>query len=742
MPDPPPPSPASPAQQIPASVVLPRQPYPSPSDPRFVTRYSTTRRPPTPPPSDTSSLNATRDSSSYLLNKPGIPDRQQQQASLPLSPLSADQPVPTLLNGPHETKQRTLRNALVTVPEQHANGHQGSQHGSSPSSSGGGASKKGVHFSDHPTTASHAVDMQRRASSGSNTSSTRSGGLRRPANNITSASGGRQRSPISPTSDDAGEPIPGAAARRSKKFFISSPTTDSDDEQHLSFGGRNRARAGVAGVAQRHAPVSSSPLKSPAFVPKSNAAGVSAQTANGTAANVAVEEEGEEGEEDEDEDEEDEDDSDWSSETSDSASTDDEEERQAALRAEEQRQRDMFAKRVPSQVALSSNGSSLLSQLLHPETYSRNFASLPAHLRNNKSAVELARTGISADQVSGLERSQQGTGNNLTVTGLYASKSTAAMANAVAPDRRTLLSQNGLRGPGLRPTASANHLTRLGGAPSGVELESDDDDSDSDSRSDRAGGGSEAASVTAMVTSGDRTGADSANGVSKHKKLTTEQHERLASLMQRHNSKTQLAPTAAADSYVDASYLPRQDRSAAAADGSSAAVPALRRVLSSTTNMAAMQAPQPVQSQGPAAYTPRTTRRTMLATELTQSLRLNLVLERQTRSRLSNMVAAVSSRLAGRAAQGGDDADNAIHSRSDVPEFAPSSSSDHEPTPPTVMRGNTAFRTSRVERAAQMSRSSQRAMHVGRDQHPPSNGRANSDSAIESNYYSPGFHST
>jgi len=330
-----------------------------------------------------------------------------------------------------------------------------------------------------------------------------------------------------------------------------------------------------------------------------------------------------------DEEDDDEDESDWSSDISESS----EDPKAAAVKREDERQRDLFAKRVPSQVNVSGG---LLSQMLHPEDYPRGHANLPAHLRNNKSAVELARARPSG-HLQGLDKASDNI-SELTVTGMHASKSTAVLS--------------AMNRPNLKPTASGNQLSRLrlGGKPSGVELESSDEDEEDD---DRAGKG----------------------------EFTPSQHVKLANLMHKRAPNNAQKAAASSTSVVEDSVLFQ---------------------------------PAPLD-----AFSPRTTRRNMLATELTESLRINMILERQSQQHLAG---AGSNRPAAAAS-------NKVLSKHNI--NAVSGQSGSEPSHrPQVLRGSSRFNDQTTTQPAAR---------------PPLSGlRSSSDPPApqqpQQEYYSPGFH--
>ena len=534
-PHPPPPSPASPTTSIPSSVVLPRQPHPSPSDDRFAV-HSTARRPVSPPHGTTSV-------------KQMLPSVPENQANAPASGFAERVQVQT----------KSLQKSVITL------------HTTQPA----------------PT-------------------------------------------PIMPT--DTGI----AAQKRSKKFFLSSPTTDSDDEALGTSSGKYK-RSSVIQVKPGPLP----PIDPQGKYSSGNASDATfkGQAKDQTGAMAS----GGDSDDDDDDDLEDGDDSDWSS----AASESEEDERQVAVRVEEERQRAMFAKRVPSQANVNGG---LLSQLLHPEEYPRDFANLPSHLRNNRSAVELARARPSGT-LTGLDRAPDS--KNLTVTGMHASKSTAALPNLSRPKLTTAASDN-------------NRLTRLRGAPSGVDLESDDDDEEG------------------------KEGEGQAKG-----EFTPSQHERLVTLMHKRGASTtqKAAPSAT------------------------------------------IVAPGPLQVQGAAAYTPRTTRRNMLATELTESLRLNLIWERQSRSRLAarglgGMVAAVGDRLAGRQPPAAPQGPSLAQEQQGQP---PQDS--QKAMKPRLLQGSSLFQESRLHSDGPLKRSTLPAAGE-----PAAGLKTHADSSSINDYYSPGFH--
>lgn len=382
------------------------------------------------------------------------------------------------------------------------------------------------------------------------------------------------------------QPIPAVATqpahlkKNNKKFFLSSPTTDSDEE---AFGSSPAHRVSLASSMPA---IDASAEAGPSRMQQKGASETRASAMNGKAAQHGEAEEAVSDDEDDEfedeEEEEEEGESDWSSETEDS-----EDERIAAARKEEERQNSMFAKRAPSQVNLQ-NG--LLSKLLHPHDYPRDFANLPLHLRSNRSALELARARPQG--MVGLDKTEDQQGPQLTVTGLHASKSTAAISN---------LGRAGL----LRANASGNHLTRLGGKPADIELDSDSSDEEEDDNAQSGGSRQDSANEQSVLA--------------MDKQRNSRASRSSLNLMRQGGSSLALAapPTA---SVAAPAVLPIQD-----------AVAAQAAIIS----------------------TPRTTRRNMLSTELTESLRVNLILERQTRKPVRAGLGGMVSRLTAAAAKQG-----------------------------------------------------------------------------------------
>lgn len=399
-------------------------------------------------------------------------------------------------------------------------------------------------------------------------------------------------------------------------FFLSSPTTDSDDE---SFGGRKAsldataAAAAAAPQTDRHVTYSNKPLAANEMHRAAPAPPVASTSA--AAAAAASNEDGDDDDafEDEEDDDDDDDDSDWSSEETDSSV----EERESASRAaaaaaaaalaEQERDRDMFAKRVPS--AITSSGSGLLSRMLHPEEYGRGTANLPLELRRDQSALELAAKRPEG-HLAGLERNSRntvGAGSRpgqhcagVTVVGLQASKSTAALSGLAAnrPNAGAgVLARNG---------RSGNALTRLAGPPSGVELESDDSDSDvedGDTASVDVDDNGRPGAISKVGKAGSGSGGSGSGRSGRPPRPTAVQ---LAHLMQRTKSANN----------VNLNMYAFQKASAAPAAASP--IP-----------------PTPIS-------TPRTIRRNMLSTELTESLRLGLLRERQSRPKMTHPAPAPS----------------------------------------------------------------------------------------------------
>lgn len=485
-------------------------------------------------------------------------------------------------------------------------------------------------------------------------------------------------------------------AKKKQMFFLNSPTTDSDDEgQPGSLKFRPAAplpiasiEAGRTGTNARLVEEEAVKSDSAAVEEKDRRPGKPAiKVVQVTSPTEGVAErkknsEGAEQQRSEDEDDdgyEDEDDSDdWSSEATES----EEDEHQAAIRREEERQRLMFAKRTPSMVATQGG---LLSKLLRPEEYNHGSANMPAHLRNNASAMHLNQLP-NVGSTAGIERAKAS--NALfTVTGLLASKSTAALPDlkAAQPSSR------------LVPTKSGNRLTRLGGAPSGVELESDDDEDDQ-----------------AMP------------------EISPTQQRKLNALLQRTTSSQGKAHNASP---------PRQQE-----------IP-LTQV--SRVNSAAQLTMQP---ESPNVFTPRTTRRNMLSTELTESLRASLLAERnRNRPSIERIVSAFGNRFTGgnRQQQQQQQQVQTVKQpqvQAERPEFTPSKKqASHHPSassaplePPCVQRGSTGFTPLQQDASPDDRLRPDAAAASGRKSHsrPPPTSRANSDPPQQTEYYSPGFHHT
>ena len=600
VPHPPPPSPASPSLAIPSSVVLPRQPYPSPSDARY-TVHSTTRRPASPPFGS---------------------DQKKQK----LSSVSENQ-----------SQLVSSTGSTMLEPQQ------------------------------------HQVNIRPSESRNEVKTSTQNQGNLAPPSNLQPASAS-----VLPLSTG----VPANNNKKSKMFFLSSPTTDSDDDTLVASLGKNKNKKNALAFAKP------GPL-SPVLAQEQHRPQGSDSTH--TKAERKTKEHSKPADEESDDDDlVDEDDSDWSNEASES---EEDNEQQMALRVEEERQRSMFAKRVPSQANVNGG---LLSQLLHPEEYPRNFANLPSHLRINRSAFELARARPSGT-LQGLDRRSDGS-KNLTVTGLHASKSTAALPNL---DHR----------PKLATTASGNCLTRLRGAPSGVEMESDDDNN----------------------SEGEATHDNSNKNGNNKSEFTPAQHDRLVTLMHKRGSSTTHQKTGP---------------SSATATAASAATTTLVAIPELPPRQQQQQQVVAVQVQGATAYTPRTTRRNMLATELTESLRMNLIWERQSRNRLTNggarglggMVIAVGNRLVGRQApqqqqQQQQNPSSGIPQEQDQTQDAQEQGQGkpHQPSnQPKLLRGSSLVHENRVAGQEDLS-SKQRSSG-------PVSGTAKSSSDANNDYYSPGFH--
>lgn len=436
-------------------------------------------------------------------------------------------------------------------------------------------------------------------------------------------------------------------AKKKQMFFFSSPGTDSDDEHSTSL-----KRVTMSAVLTAAPP----PSKANSLTKEGRITSEKEKSSTKPAikvVSVTTPTEGKtqnrrDGSSHTDDDEyEDEDDSDWSSEASES----EEDEHQAAIRREEERQRLMFAKRTPSMVAIQGG---LLSKMLRPEEYSRGFANMPDHLRDNKSVMHLNQLP-NIGGTAGIERARAANAL-LTVTGLQASKSTAALPDLKAAETSRLV-----------PTKSGNHLTRLGGAPSGVELESDDDEDDEPVQ-----------------------------------EMSPTQQKKLAALMQRTTS---------------SNGRPRT---------SGGTQPSPPRAEVTRVTSAAQIAMQP-EVQPANIFTPRTTRRNMLATELTESLRASLLAERN-KSRpaagIGRIVSAVGSRFGVRP----------------QPDSAPSQIVQPViPPPPRIQRGSTGFTAAnQVSNGAERARPGPTRASTAR----LPNTRANSDPPQQTDYYSPGFHHT
>ncbi|KAK9894735.1 hypothetical protein P389DRAFT_100652 [Cystobasidium minutum MCA 4210] len=443
-------------------------------------------------------------------------------------------------------------------------------------------------------------------------------------------------------------------AKKKQMFFFSSPGTDSDDEHSTSLKRVSMSAAMNIAPSSESKPASST--QRAAKTSESEKAAPAKPAIKVVQMTTPAEEQSQHGQKaadhSDDEDYEDEDDSEWSSEASES----EEDEHQAAIRREEERQRLMFAKRTPSMVATQGG---LLSKMLRPEEYSRGFANMPGHLRDNKSAMHLNQLP-NIRGTAGIERARAANAL-LTVTGLQASKSTAALPDLKAAESSRLV-----------PSKSGNHLTRLGGAPSGVELESDDDDDEDQPAQD----------------------------------ISPSQQKKLAALMQRTTSSNGRPRTSGPVPPTTQHSPPRAEVS---------------RVTS-----AAQIAMQP-EAQPANIFTPRTTRRNMLATELTESLRASLLAERNKNrpaAGIGRLVSAVGSRLGVR------------------PQQADSAPSQIEPPavvqPPRIQRGSTGFTPANTNRADLPTRPGNTRASTAR----LPNTRANSDPPQQTEYYSPGFHHT
>lgn len=617
---PPPPSPASPVVMVPCSVVLPPQPRSSPADPRFRI-HSTIRRPRSPPP---------------LVEEEQDSQQQQQQdrkENVVNAHSRSDDDMNSRVKSDEQRKKPKTPKRSETLP-----------------------STRSKHSDDDD-------DDDDNETAAAKTSSTTAPRDMKP------------------------EPQQLTNAKKKQMFFFSSPTTDSDDE-----GGHNGSfKLRLASVLPNESAPVTTATPGPAQAPgpaKITSVNEKAETVNNTkekqSSNGKSTEEKQngskninEGDHDDDEYEDaDEDDSDeWSSEASES----EEDEHQAAIRREEERQRLMFAKRTPSMVATQGG---LLSKLLRPEAYDHGSANMPAHLRNNASAMHLNQLP-NIGSTAGIERARA-SHNLFTVTGLLASKSTAAL-----PDLRAATRQEG--SSRLIPSKSGNHLTRLGGAPSGVELESDDDDDEDELA----------------------------------KEISPTQQKKLSALMQRTTS------------------------SRARARDPSSSPPLQRTQENPTTEVSritsAAQLANSKQPEPTSIFTPRTTRRNMLSTELTESLRASLLAERNKNrpgaaGGIGRIVSAVGNRLGVRQQQHAptpqqpqrDSAPSQIEFQS-----AHQSSSTHL-RPPRIQRGVTGFTPANLDGSA-VDRRRPSAVAASR---PPPQSRANSDPPQQTEYYSPGFHHT
>lgn len=722
MPQPPPPSPASPVMVLPSSVVLPRQPMPTPSDAQYRT-YSSIKRPISPPFSNSSQSQTTGAGSSLLTS---VSDGARTNLPTPASQSQATHISKT--GNESQTRQQVAKDAQQVAKDAHK----------SAEGLAGPAQRNGVASVPPKTPGPPHQQHQRRSQTV-------------PA-----------QSRIANATEEAAA-CQGTAAKKGKMFFFSSPQTDSDDEAFGTSVGRKKALQSPASLAAHNS------LKNSGYFSSSHGAAAAPTLASTAAAakatspqrkdktTVAEAPVSEEHSDEEDFEDDDEDDSDWSSETSESEG---EELRiaEAARRRrlaiekarEEERQRQMFAKRVPSQVHLEveERGGGLLSQLLHPENYPRNFQNLPTNLRNNKSAVELQRARPSDTALIGLDvvsnrnnhqflsrathasaANKNRDGNGLMVTGLQSSKSAAA------------LHQLNRAGP------STNRLTRLGGAPADVELESDDsdDDEENDHRnyqplralshgrdgssgrvSETSGRASTPMSSEKQTQDGPAPGRTSSSSTrSRSRDFSAAQQERLASLLhKRTNSATNLLKTAPSSTSVTTSVV---------------IAPEPLQVPASTAAANTNGVGQ--------AFTPRTTRRNMLATELTESLRMNLIWERQSRihtskgaiAGLGGMVAAGVNRLTGK-----NQPQTTQNSRPSDAQQAQASAHGSNAQPPRIQRGSSTFQAQTNDTSVTQDGANQRQEYT-LPARPPANSksqRRNSDSSTHTNqdYYSPGFH--
>ncbi|KAL7007300.1 hypothetical protein EMMF5_003139 [Cystobasidiomycetes sp. EMM_F5] len=585
-PHPPPPSPASPVLAIPSSVKLPPQPNSTPAD-RFFRTHSMLRRP------------------DYATT-----------AQAPLSP---------------------------PVSEANASG---GGHGSAGASASGignanGRDRQTVRVQSSPSSSSDARSRSKSRSNGRRvrvkTPSTSYIDEHAEQHSSHQAYSTRPAAKHSQTQLQVQAQPAQAQLKRNKKFFLSSPTSlDSDEDAfpksihgRLSKGAassnrtmQNGARVEVAGQAQ--------------------------------ASEEIQDDDDDDAYEDVDDDEEGEDDeSGWSSEDDDEhvveplhaqplatkrnasaaailSSIQKDAIKQAKKQAEEEKDREMFAKRTPSQVNIHRSG---LSYIFAPlptldSSYdtTRPASAVPAHLRSNRSAVELSDANNRRNRNAPHLTVPGGNGRPRT---LQTSKSAAAIPTLA----------NGSARPGqLRPTASGNGLTRLGGMPSGVELSSDEEDSEDDAHNPLRNNSKVQSRIRERSRGRHGSAGSNSQGSSGRDSLprSLSSAQRLAGLMGQGMVQTSDSVNGRRNS-----SSPTLSSHPPGAPVSSIAPPVvtMRNDVYATT--------------GDVIFTPRTTRRQMLASELTESLRTNLLMERRSRTGLAmpnigGMVAAVGSRLTGR----------------------------------------------------------------------------------------------
>ena len=378
-----------------------------------------------------------------------------------------------------------------------------------------------------------------------------------------------------PTAPAAPVAVPAVTSAKKSKFFIQSPSTDSDDEvfsRSLQLRADAAAAAGKAKLSgqQRTSPLQQQDLAQQRVVIP--AAHGQALHSRPVPPSVRVAHASNDGAQEYEDAEDDDDDGDWSSETSSSSEADSGDIDRGLASAAAQRakaaQTEAERQRLMFAKRTPSQVNVVKSNLSELLAQQRTAQTLQQDMQRAHAQHLMAKSS----GISAALGAHAGNG------GLHGSKSAAALPTVAANERR----------PGqLRTTASGAGLTRLGAMPSGIELDSSDE---SDVEQDNA-----------LLKSKLLNGNAKANG-----QLGSSPQSGSSSVDQQISS-TRIA------ALMDRRRL---------SNGAQAVHP----------SPSPMSGIAPPVFTGDHIFTPTTTRRAMLADELTHSLRLNLVTERATRA--------------------------------------------------------------------------------------------------------------